>query len=145
MGTKFAMFDNVVITHWYDQITVKDVDEIFEVLKNAHKRNGAMTGVSILGPRMERPQMDVLNRMHALHPQMCTFQASSHYVMLIGGFLASGIMANVTRLLTQGTGGNLFFHKTVRDALTRGGEYQRSVRSHHEILMELKRKDFPLE
>lgn len=145
MGTKFVVFGNVVVTHWYDKVSVQDVNEIFEVVEGAYKRSGVLTGISILGPRMERPHMDVLHRMNALHPQMSSFQASSHYVMLIGGFLASGIMANITRLLTQGTGGNLFFHKKVQSALLKGEEYLSSERSPAEIIAELKRKSIPVE
>lgn len=143
MAVKNVVVGNVLVAHWSDVVTVADVDTIFNLAKRTCQQSGKIAGISILGPNMERPSVEVFGKMAELHPRMREFHMSVHYVLLVKGFLATGIMSNVTRILTSGTGGTLGFHKSVQEAMADAAKYQNLTGSSEKVLAELKKLGIP--
>lgn len=144
MTVKILSLGNVLVSHWSGELTVADVEAVFQMALKMHGSGGKLAGISVLGPEMKRPSMDVLNKMMALHPRMRECHQSIHYVMLVNGFLASSLMSNVTRMLTVGTGGTLHFHKSVDEALVKAREYQVLTVSPQAVIIELRKLGIPL-
>lgn len=143
MSVNYAPLGNVLVAHWSGDLTVGDVEAVFQLALKMRQEHGKVAGISILGPDMKRPGSDVFNKMMALHPKMRECHQSIHYVMLIKGFLASSLISNVTRMLTAGTGGTLHFHKTVAEAMVKAGEYQMLTATPQTVLAELKKLGIP--
>ncbi|GEM_PF-2624559 len=144
MGVKSIAQGNVLVSHWFDELTVQDIEQVFALASRLAKESGPVSGINILGPVMKRPSVTVFNRMMALHPQMRQYHRSIHYVILLNGFLASSVMSNVTRMLTNGTGGSLRFSNSVTDALTLAAEYHELKSSPQSILAELQKQSIPV-
>jgi hypothetical protein len=139
------VYGRVFVNYWTGVLTSGDVTRTYLEAKAASVRRGALAGIGILGADLQRPGIEVVKKMHAEHVEMRKHHDSIHLVPLMQSpFLLSSIRSLVTLGFYTGTGGKLFYHDSVREALIKAEEYGPLQMSANDILGQLDREKIPV-
>lgn len=138
-------YRGVCAVNWNGPILDDDMYWALEAHERAHQLAGSkMTSLSLIGEAAVFPDLKTLRKMGDLQPLLSAFQLSAHLVVSKSGQRAKTAILAASAYFMRGTGGMLFVHASLNEALDKATALGHLHIPHEELIAWLSRMRFPV-